>query len=183
MILDLREFETFPAHAVLKGNLSNYEFQYDLIQRINEVELSIDIQKSGEEYFCQGKVISNVILECARCLKEFERELENTIDFIICSQEWYEKNDLGLDNEDYVYFKGSDLHVDLSDIVRQSIILAESMKPLCSKNCKGLCPQCGVNLNEESCSCNKEIIDSRWEGLMSLSLATKQRRENTDAAS
>ncbi|NOY88124.1 MAG: DUF177 domain-containing protein [FCB group bacterium] len=183
MILDLREFETFPAHAVLKGNLSNYEFRYDLIHRINEVELFIDIQKSGEEYFCQGKIISSVVLECARCLEEFEKELESATDFIICAQEWHEKNSNDLDNEDYVYFKSSDLHVDLSDIVRQSIILAESMKPLCSENCKGLCPQCGINLNEESCSCNKEIIDSRWEGLMHLSHVTKQRRENTDAAS
>ena len=72
------------------------------------------------------------------------------------------------DNEDYIFFKSSDLQADLSDIVRQAIILAVGMKPLCSEDCRGLCPDCGVNLNKQSCRCASEKIDPRWEGLKKL---------------
>lgn len=54
--------------------------------------------------------------------------------------------------------------VDLSAIVRDEIVLALPMRPLCKQTCAGLCVQCGKNLNDEICTCTA-IIDSRWEAL------------------
>jgi uncharacterized protein len=58
--------------------------------------------------------------------------------------------------------------IDLSFGVRESLLLALPMKVLCSEDCKGLCPHCGANLNEESCDCVAETIDPRWAELRKL---------------
>ena len=167
MILDLREFETFPAHKLLIGEPVELALEADL-----------RIQKSGEEYFCQGKVNAIVNVECSRCLNGFDLELENETDFIICSEADHAEDEKeAIDTEDYVYFSGSDIQADISEIVRQTIILSVAMKPLCSEDCKGICPQCGINLNENTCSCETEKIDPRWESLKKLSGSTTEYKE------
>ena len=49
--------------------------------------------------------------------------------------------------------------IDLGDLVREQLYLALPMKPLCAEACKGLCPQCGTNLNRGTCDCRSEWQD------------------------
>ncbi|MFQ5854426.1 MAG: DUF177 domain-containing protein [Anaerolineae bacterium] len=58
--------------------------------------------------------------------------------------------------------------LDLSEVVRQGILLAAPMHPVCRADCAGLCPQCGQNLNEGPCDCDVEALDPRWSQLQSL---------------
>ncbi len=169
MILDLREFETFPAHKVLSSSSEGIRLEFESLVGTKEIECRLDIQKAGDEYFCQGEITADAVVTCARCLTEFETRLSNSADFIVCSQEAIDSRKDAIDDEDYVLLKGNDLRADLSDIVRQTIILALSMKPLCSETCKGLCPQCGTNLNEQTCGCKVEHVDARWDSLRDLS--------------
>ncbi len=169
MILALNELDSFPAHIILEGDPEKIIPDFEGILGVKKVALSLGIQKSGEEYFCQGVIDATVRLECARCLGEFEFELRNKTDFIICSEGVYaERSKQGIDCEDYVFFQGPELQADLTDTVRQAIILSVGMKPLCSENCQGLCPRCGSNLNEQTCTCAVESIDPRWENLKKL---------------
>jgi uncharacterized protein len=177
MILDLREFETFPAHTLLEGDPENFVIDYEGLTKVNKVSHKLDIQQSGEEYFCQGKVSASVTIECSRCLKLFERHLDEKTDFIVCSKPDEEEKENIPDNEDYAYFIGSDIQVDITDITRQAIILAVSMKPLCNENCRGLCQDCGANLNDSTCNCSKETIDPRWEGLKNLSGIVTEKKD------
>ncbi|HKK21346.1 MAG TPA: DUF177 domain-containing protein [candidate division Zixibacteria bacterium] len=169
MILDLREFETFPAHTVLKSTPDDIRLEYESLVGTKGIECRLDIQSAGEEFFCQGEVTAKAVVTCARCLTDFEADLTNSADFIVCTQETYDNRKDAIDDEDYVLLKGTDLRADISDIVRQTIILALSMKPLCSESCKGLCPQCGANLNERTCGCKIEHMDARWDDLKRLS--------------
>lgn len=57
---------------------------------------------------------------------------------------------------------------DLSELLRQELQLAAPMRVLCDEDCQGLCPQCGVNLNLTSCSCQTEQIDPRLSALKRL---------------
>ena len=57
--------------------------------------------------------------------------------------------------------------VDLTDDIRQAILLAFPSYPICSPDCKGLCPYCGINLNKEHCFC-KPPADTRWKELDNL---------------
>jgi uncharacterized protein len=166
MILALREADSFPAHVILEGVPGKIIPDYEGILGVEKVSAVLDIQKSGEEYFCQGVIEATVQLECARCLGVFEFQARSRTGFIICSESLYaEHSRQGIDDEDYVFFQGPELQADLTDTVRQAIILSVGMKPLCTANCQGLCPRCGINLNEHACTCAVENIDPRWEGL------------------
>ena len=169
MILDLSQFESFPAKVLLQAKPEALVIDYDSVVRVNSADLDLSIQKSAEEFYCQGSARASVRLICARCLEEFDLELANTTDFIVCSRQWHDTHGDVKDNEDYVFFQGSELHADVTDVVRQMIIISMEMKPLCSQDCRGLCATCGANLNEVSCRCRRERTDGRWEALKKLS--------------
>jgi uncharacterized protein len=58
--------------------------------------------------------------------------------------------------------------LDLSEVLRQEIILATPLYPICREDCAGICPHCGQNLNEGTCDCRESYIDPRWEALRHL---------------
>lgn len=58
--------------------------------------------------------------------------------------------------------------IDLTEIVRQDILVAVPMHPLCRPDCAGLCPKCGQNLNEGRCGCEDKPLDPRWSALEKL---------------
>ena len=179
MILDLRQFESFPAEIVLNGDSGSVNLDFQGLNELKSIQVDLRIQESGEEYFCQGTVNATVNIECSRCLNGFEKKIKNTIDFIACAESLHadvEEKDV-LDSEDYAFFVGGNIQADISDILRQSIILSVSLKPLCADDCQGLCSQCGLNLNEKTCSCETKKIDPRWESLKKLSEQTNENKE------
>ena len=61
------------------------------------------------------------------------------------------------------YYQGDGLL--LEDVLREQVLLALPLKVTCCPDCKGLCPQCGRNLNQEQCGCTRELEDPRWAAL------------------
>lgn len=165
MILELKRFDAFPVHIELVDTFSKQNVEMEGIDSIDKAMLELDIQKSGEEYFCQGQLNATVTQECARCLKSIKQILTGEVDFI-ASPAKVNDDDI-TDDEDHVYYD-NELSADLWEIVRQTVILAVSMKPLCSDDCRGLCPHCGTNLNEKNCKCSVRTIDPRLEPLKKL---------------
>lgn len=165
MILDLREFEEFPATKTIQGDPTRLKLLSDSVLEVGAVEVELAIQSAGQEFFCQGRVVARLKLECARCLGSFEKVLEGTTDFIICSEAEASEHIKDGDGEDYAVFEGNNLRVDIATQVRQVLALELSLKPICSDNCKGLCPLCGTDLNRRHCDCRKENSDPRWDGL------------------
>ena len=109
----------------------------------------------------QGTVESQLELECVRCLEPFilpiTLELEETFRLLGTSL-----------RPDVSYVVGSDGWLDLIPLLREQAWVAISMKPLCRPDCRGLCPQCGANLNLESCTCERVKIDPRLALLKDL---------------
>ncbi|MGL5514994.1 MAG: YceD family protein, partial [Sporomusa sp.] len=64
------------------------------------------------------------------------------------------------------YFDGDE--IDIIDLIRENILLAAPIKPVCSQSCRGLCPECGINLNIHTCSCISTKIDPRLAVLEKL---------------
>jgi uncharacterized protein len=168
MILDLREFEEFPARSTSRAGPGEFKPFADGVTAVGEVKLELAIQQSGEEYFCQGEVSAGCMTDCARCLIEFEQQIRQSVDFIVHGGGMTDSNDGLPDDETYVFLQGNDLLADVTEPVRQAMVLSFPMKPLCSDNCLGLCPHCGANLNKQSCDCARENSDSRWDGLKRL---------------
>jgi uncharacterized protein len=169
MKLMLRDIETFPVSLRLETPPGAIKVDFDALVAVGRVVTDVDIQRSGEEYFCQAQVTADVTLECARCLKHFDCTLKGGTEFIATSQATYEEQHREADDdEDYVFLESEALDADISDQVRQTIILAVPMIPLCREDCKGLCPKCKVNRNEKECGCTFDESDPRWDKLREL---------------
>jgi len=92
---------------------------------------------------------------CDRCGKAMKKEQTFSFDHRLVA---------GLsDSEDDDYIEVPDFELELDSLVVSDILLELPGKYLCSEDCKGLCPDCGCNLNEEDCSCRKGTIDPRLE--------------------
>ena len=68
----------------------------------------------------------------------------------------------------------NDQVLDITEAVRQYTMLGLPMMPLCRSDCAGLCPECGVNLNEGSCSCETGRVDPRWLPLLNLAFSSQE---------
>ncbi len=64
------------------------------------------------------------------------------------------------------YYQGEGLL--LEDALREQVLLATPVRALCREDCKGLCPQCGLNLNVEQCNCEQRPSDLRWDALSEI---------------
>jgi uncharacterized protein len=103
-----------------------------------------------------GKLHAEYSTKCYRCLTELEGIIESSVreDFI----------DKGKDTEGEAYtYEGN--FIDLDKVLQDNIILNLPARQVCSNNCKGLCNQCGSNLNEKPCECSEEVNDPRMEVL------------------
>jgi uncharacterized protein len=114
------------------------------VEKIEEVHLKGVITNNGGIFQFNGRYNLHYIDLCARCLEEFEGELESelAVDF-----SWPEKS---TDAEMYSF---TGYRIPLGVAVEDSIILNVPSKNLCSENCKGLCQVCGTNLNYKQCDC------------------------------
>lgn len=98
---------------------------------------------------------------CARCLKEVALEVQaEQQEFAPSAKGGWEETELS------VFIK--DLVVDLSGLIREAVVLALPAQVICSSSCKGLCPQCGKDLNLGPCECADEEADERWNRLKEL---------------
>jgi uncharacterized protein len=101
---------------------------------------------------------------CDRCLETFTAVVSDTIRMIFTSS-----SELDSEGDDYVFNIGpSDSEIDVTHPVKETLLLALPFKRICSKDCKGLCPQCGENLNVTSCDCSQNVIDPRWDALKKM---------------
>ncbi|MBN2225885.1 MAG: DUF177 domain-containing protein [candidate division Zixibacteria bacterium] len=163
----MREFSSFPVEFVLESEGDNLEGTIEGITFRDVIKLKINLQKVKEEYLLHGVVKAPVDVECSRCLEMYESELVGELDVLIKTTQT--KAVMASDSsEDCIYLKQNEHIVDLTDMVRQTLTLALPMKPVCNEECKGLCPNCGVNLNEETCDCSPDEFDERWDGLRNL---------------
>jgi uncharacterized protein len=69
---------------------------------------------------------------------------------------------------DITYLSPDTININITDDVRDYLILAVPMKKLCKEDCKGLCYKCGTDLNKSSCDCKQDEIDDRWSKLLEL---------------
>ena len=109
----------------------------------------------------EATVTGKMSVHCARCNKPMTVDVSFPVSEILVRDDGEMAQD-----EDVVVYSGTE--VDLSEVITNSFLMNVSGKYLCSEDCKGICPHCGTNLNEHTCSCNNDIIDPRWEKLAEI---------------
>jgi len=109
----------------------------------------------------KGEITTCIHGVCDRCASDFDRDVKIPIDVVLVEELTNE------DSEDEWVFPLEADSADLDDIVRTVFVLNMDSKLLCKPDCKGLCHRCGKNLNQETCTCQKEP-DPRFAALQQL---------------
>jgi uncharacterized protein len=110
-----------------------------------------------------GDVSGATVVQCARCLKEFG----SRVDVDLCELFVAPGHDLGDSEADDTY-RVTGTEIRLEPMLRDAMTLALPLHPLCRADCKGLCAQCGADLNLGDCSCSEDETDPRWAPLEKL---------------
>jgi len=131
------------------------------VQPLEPIQWQLTAQHADRTITLTGELKGRVRLLCSRCADSFE-------DF--CAFSFEERfrlvnlTDSPADDEDEIVPLTEDA-IDLDDLIGQEFIVQLPFAPLCSESCRGLCPNCGVNRNEQSCDCRTERFDPRLEAL------------------
>lgn len=158
--------------------------EYKIPVSVNEVsgpdiaDVCIRVTKIKRIILVEGSVRINASLICSRCLKDFHHPLE-----ISFKEEYKPAEDL--ENEDEKELAYSELdtgfyrndEIDIAELVSEQVLLSVPMKPLCGTGCRGICPECGKDLNAGPCECRTDRTDPRLAPLKKIKELMKDRKE------
>lgn len=122
-------------------------------------------------FYVSGSISYEISGECVRCLAELLHEQQVKVTGVFAFPEAIAKLDLTpeqLEDEGIFALRSEQKTIDLTDLLRETVILDYPRYLKCSEECKGLCSICGCNLNKKSCNCKQQQIDSRWAKLAEL---------------
>ncbi|MDD5766562.1 MAG: DUF177 domain-containing protein [Candidatus Marinimicrobia bacterium] len=128
------------------------------------VDVNLSINKGSSEISIDGIVRAEAEFECDRCLVPFTQNLQSNFQVILTT------GNIGPEqiDENIISITQTTMEVDISNYIRDAVLLSVPMKKLCDENCRGLCSRCGVNLNLERCKCGQNESDDRWEPLKKM---------------
>ncbi|HEX5473110.1 MAG TPA: DUF177 domain-containing protein [Vicinamibacterales bacterium] len=133
------------------------------------VDLVLDLHRERDAIRVRGRVQTRLGLECGRCLEPYEVEVDSPFDLRYLPQPAHAadgEHEVADDDLMTAYYRDETL--DIAELLHEQFELALPMKPLCRPDCQGLCPQCGTNLNRETCSCVPRWHDPRLAALEGL---------------
>ncbi|HEY1466723.1 MAG TPA: DUF177 domain-containing protein [Acidimicrobiales bacterium] len=124
-----------------------------------EVSVAVTLSSYPGGVMASGTVEAPWTGECRRCGSPVAGEVRTEV------RERYVAEG-GTDVDDEAYPLAND-ELDLEPLARDAVLLELPLAPLCAPDCQGLCPQCGINRNEEECTC-EQPVDPRWSALDAL---------------
>lgn len=142
------------------GNPLELGLNLEDIRLIRPIRIKARLTNEGDCIDVKGNLTTWIELQCIRCLKDFHYLIERRfhLDYFRGRPKTY-KGRLELKEGDFedVYYQGD--KIDLTDEIRNEIILGIPMKPICEDTCPGLCPLCGRPLIKARCSCQKDLVE------------------------
>ena len=134
------------------------------VELVRPLEVDLEARSVGEGVLLRGTLRTTVRLACRRCLSPVEKDVDEEVNLLFV-EEMAEDDDTG--GEVYPLPARGD-EVDLTEAVREQVLLDMPEFALCGEECRGLCPTCGANLNEGACECVPEAAPSPWDALRKL---------------
>ncbi len=157
------------------NNLSEGTHQYSMDEPIaslgleepfmNKVNISLVLQKLHNQVVLETELKLNVRFECDRCASDFFTTLVTNYKMVYLFGNNPQENEESIN---VIYLPTDASEIFLDNDIRDYALLAIPMKKLCKEDCKGLCLECGNNLNEGACTCMAQEVDPRWLPLKEL---------------
>jgi uncharacterized protein len=149
--------------------------EHDPFAGDEQVNVVCNCHRDGDVAVVECVATVSLAQSCSRCLKDMASELSTPFTIVVRrlnagehQPEASEEDELLERDDDVRFLSHDESTVDITEVVHDALLLAVTEKPLCSADCRGICPQCGVNLNESTCECTTDRTDSRWGDLKGL---------------
>ena len=161
MRLHLNEIINVPgSEAPFEYELDISDLSFDGVKSLPDtLSVSGKVRNIAGMLVMTAHVAGDMTCVCARCLAEFERDIDLDIEAVLADELQDE------DNPDIFLLDGD--YIDLDEVIITYFVLNMDQKFLCSEDCKGLCEKCGKNLNDGPCDCRPDI-DPRLAALQQL---------------
>jgi uncharacterized protein len=152
---------TYAASAVVSDD--------EVYRLVAPITLGLDVLRDRDQFRLVGRVTTTLELTCCRCLETFQTPADESFDvmFLPHSEDAGE-DDRKIEDDDTTTTFYRDHVIDLGQLMQEQFYLAVPMKPLCREDCRGLCANCGTDLNSGSCGCANTWHDPQLEVLRAL---------------
>jgi len=120
---------------------------------LDDLQYHILFKRDGDRIKAKGNIKTLISLRCVRCLDNFDLKVDSNFDIILFPINLVNpvNNSINSDEMEYIFYE--DNRIDLIKILIEQINLFIPYNPICKPDCKGICPNCGVNLNHGKCKC------------------------------
>ena len=139
------------------------DFDARLAQVAGTVELRGVLESVVEGLLLRGHLRASLRVPCARCVTELDIESDVEVTELFTDP-------ATTDDDVEQGYEIVDDHIDLDTLLRDALAEAVPYQALCTQACRGLCANCGANLNEVACDCSEDMSDPRWAALEDLQL-------------
>lgn len=146
---------------------SSLEFSGADVRVKGPIELALRIRRERATVVVSGRVELSATRVCDRCLADYSHRIRAEVGEVYHIVDGARPMP-GDDGEGLHYISSRASRIDVAPMLREQVLLELPMKNVCREDCLGLCPSCGVNRNLETCGCERERIDPRWERLRQL---------------
>jgi uncharacterized protein len=169
MFLDVKDLAVrkLPIHKSYSPGSVDYHSSE--IKQVEPLEVTATAELHDGDIRIYGQLETKIEMSCARCLEPVLEEVSRSFDLSytpLPKQSKPEEERLKEDESELGFFAGEGLF--LADVLREQVLLALPMKVICQSDCRGLCANCGANLNHEECRCETHATDPRLAPLARL---------------
>jgi uncharacterized protein len=144
------------------------ELDREPLVAISPVRMRGEVARIERGFSLQADLAYTGQLECSRCLTAYPFTAGEQFSLLLYKRPTALEKEISLEREELDVYFYEDPDLSLEPIAEERIQMAVPMKPLCREDCRGLCPGCGAELNNESCRCAAPATDPRWEALRLL---------------
>ena len=154
------------------------DFLPEGLRQAAAIDWSGFVERSGDEIRLCGRLETIFELVCVRCLDPVNQRIEKPFDLFFRQRDslvYDQGAEIELTESDTrtAFVTGAELP--LGEIVREQILLAIPMKPLCKPDCRGLCASCGTNRNAGSCECPEQSLNPAFDTLLAVKKQLEER--------
>jgi uncharacterized protein len=141
----------------------------DLLVDLGPISWAGEVTRTSEGHLFVGRLEYDQKLACPRCLKPTTMSVETDISLLAVSRSSEPMvGEVELEEEDLDTLFIENEELDTEPILIEQLQLNVPMRQLCREDCRGLCPSCGIDRNENDCDCEAQTVDSRWDALKNL---------------
>jgi uncharacterized protein len=169
MFLDVKELAVHNIRIRRSYAPGTVDYHMTDIRQVEPLEVRATAELVEGQIRITGELHTRLEMSCARCLEPVNEDVAREFDLFyrpLATMTKEEEDRLKIDDTEIAFFEGDGLF--LADVLAEQVLLALPMKAICRSDCRGLCPQCGVNLNNEECRCEAHVADPRTAPLARL---------------